>query len=51
MIRLNDDQFKFLNKLSDELKMSKTEIFRWLLDKEISRRCIEFIVDKDVTFI
>lgn len=46
MIRLNDDQFAFLNKLSAELKLSKTEIFRWLLDKEFDKRCVKFEVDE-----
>ena len=45
MIRLNDDQFSFLNKLSEDLKMSKTEIFRWLLEKEYDKRCVKFDVD------
>ena len=44
MIRLNDDQFAFLNKLSAELKLSKTEIFRWLLEKEYDKRCVKFDV-------
>ena len=50
-ICLNDEQNEFLNRLSKELDMSKNDIFRWLLDKEISRKCVEFIVDKDVISI
>ena len=42
MIRLNDDQFGFLNELSNELKMSKTEVFRWLLGKEFEKKKLFF---------
>ena len=31
---LDDEQNTFLNKLSIDLKMSKADVFRWLLRKE-----------------
>ena len=38
-VSLNDAQHYFLNEVCKELKMSETEFFTWLLDKEFEKNC------------